>query len=224
MHILVVGSEVSFQEVKKKFGPDHVYQLAPNHPEAQPLLPHNGVVFDFLLMDDPAMQLIYTGFSGEVFVHSVNTCLAQSINCPPAVIFGFNGWPGCVERPLLEVALVRPGDRDKLASVCDRLSTGFRVVDDRVGLVTPRMISMVVNEAYYTVQDGTAKRADIDLAMQLGTNYPQGPFAWCERVGITNIYHLLDALFQDTRDERYRIAPLLKKEYLRSLTATRYES
>jgi 3-hydroxybutyryl-CoA dehydrogenase len=129
-----------------------------------------------------------------------------------------------VERPLLEVALVRPGDRDKLASVCDRLSTGFRVVDDRVGLVTPRMISMVVNEAYYTVQDGTAKRADIDLAMQLGTNYPQGPFAWCERVGITNIYHLLDALFQDTRDERYRIAPLLKKEYLRSLTATRYES
>jgi 3-hydroxybutyryl-CoA dehydrogenase len=73
---------------------------------------------------------------------------------------------------------------------------------------------MIINEAYYTVQEGTATRADIDLAMKLGTNYPYGPFEWCERIGLEHVYHLLEAVYDDTKDERYKIAPLLKKEYL----------
>jgi 3-hydroxybutyryl-CoA dehydrogenase len=73
---------------------------------------------------------------------------------------------------------------------------------------------MIINEAYYTVQEGTASREDIDLAMKLGTNYPYGPFEWCQRIGIKYIFELLTAVYEDTKDERYRICPLLKKEYL----------
>ena len=50
---------------------------------------------------------------------------------------------------------------------------------------------MIINEAYYTVQEGTASREDIDLGMKLGTNYPMGPFEWSQAWGLNNIYELL---------------------------------
>ena len=71
---------------------------------------------------------------------------------------------------------------------------------------------MIINEAYYTLQEGTASRADIDTAMKLGTNYPFGPFEWSKRIGIKTIVKLLDNIYADTHDERYKICPLLRSE------------
>lgn len=76
---------------------------------------------------------------------------------------------------------------------------------------------MIINEAYFTVQEGTASKTDIDLGMKLGTAYPKGPFEWCEEIGIANVYETLAALYEDTGDERYKICPMLKTEYLKSL-------
>jgi 3-hydroxybutyryl-CoA dehydrogenase len=91
------------------------------------------------------------------------------------------------------------------------------VVADRVGFVAPRVICMIINEAFYTVQEGTASKEDIDQAMKLGTNYPYGPFEWCEKIGVIQVYELLDVVYNDTKDERYKIAPLLKQSYLQAL-------
>lgn len=109
-----------------------------------------------------------------------------------------------------------PDEEHVLKRICDELKTDFLLVDDRIGLVTPRVICMIINEAYYTVQEGTASREDVDMAMKLGTNYPYGPFEWCNRIGIKHVYELIEALYDDTQDERYKICPLLKKEYLRA--------
>jgi len=76
---------------------------------------------------------------------------------------------------------------------------------------------MIINEAYYAVLEGTATREDVDLAMKLGLNYPFGPFEWSNRIGVKHVYELLEAVYEDTRDERYKICPLLKKEYLAAL-------
>jgi 3-hydroxybutyryl-CoA dehydrogenase len=84
----------------------------------------------------------------------------------------------------------------------------------RVGLISPRVVLMIINEAFYTLQEGTASREDIDKGMKLGTAYPQGPFEWCEKIGIKDVYETLKALYDDTLDERYRICNLLKTEYL----------
>ena len=65
-----------------------------------------------------------------------------------------------------------------------------------------------------TVQEGTATREDIDIGMKLGTNYPKGPFEWLNEIGIENVYKVLEAIYQDTKEERYKICPLLKEEYL----------
>ena len=105
-------------------------------------------------------------------------------------------------------------DKEKLSLMCGKLETDFEIVEDRVGMVTPRVICMIINEAFYTLQEGTAEKEDIDLGMKLGTNYPNGPFEWAEKIGIKNVYELLESVYEDTKEERYKICPRLKKEYL----------
>ena len=83
---------------------------------------------------------------------------------------------------------------------------------DEPGLVSARVISMIINEAFFALGENVSSIEEIDLAMKLGTNYPYGPFEWSEKIGLQNIYHLLHKLSQT--DKRYLIAPLLEKKYL----------
>ena len=133
-------------------------------------------------------------------------------------LFGFNGLPTFLDRDLLEVSLYQKNDKEVLHQICEALGTDYLVVDDRIGMVTPRVIFMIINEAFYTLQEGTASIEDIDKGMKLGTNYPYGPFEWCDKIGIENVYEVLEAIYEDTKDERYKTCPLLKKKYLAAYT------
>jgi 3-hydroxybutyryl-CoA dehydrogenase len=178
------------------------------------------VVFDFLVDPKPDQLEFYRGIQSPVFINTAKISLLrlnQILNPPlPIHQFGFAGLPTFLNREILEVSLHHAGHREKLNDVCNKLNTSFQTVEDRVGLVTPRVICMIINEAYFTVQEGTASREDIDLAMKLGTHYPFGPFEWCQKIGVRHVYELLQAVYADTRDERYEVCPLLKNEYLRS--------
>ena len=135
---------------------------------------------------------------------------------------GINALPTLIERTTLECTnpfQLPEASLEELASLLGYQQ--IEVVGSRVGLITPRVICMIINEAFYTVQEGTANREDINLAMQLGTNYPKGPFEWCDAIGIQNVYEVLEAMYNDTKDERYKICSLLKQEYLKSSILTR---
>jgi 3-hydroxybutyryl-CoA dehydrogenase len=218
MKILVIGEPTSFEECKKKLGSVHAYSWIGGHSEAEDFLDDNDLVFDFLIDEDPHEFGIYADKKVTVFLNTCKISLSElthlADNTMACTIFGFNGFPTLFDRSVLEVALWQNKSEDKLKTICDQLGTEFLVVDDRVGLVTPRVIAMIINEAYYTVQEGTATRENIDTAMKLGTNYPYGPFEWCNRIGVSHVYELLEAIYDDTKDERYKICPLLKKEYL----------
>ena len=69
---------------------------------------------------------------------------------------------------------------------------------------------MIINEAYFGLGDDLSTKAGIDTAMKLGTNYPYGPFEWCEKIGTEKIYSLLKKL--EATNSRYTPAPLLAKE------------
>lgn len=142
--------------------------------------------------------------------------LAEAGTAPAGPLIGMNTLPTFIDRELLECCAPRSSDQKAAESIFDSLNLNSRFVDSRVGLVTPRIVCMIINEAYYTVQEGTASKQDIDLGMKLGTAYPKGPFEWCDEIGIDNVYETLEALYQDTKDERYKICSLLKKEYLQS--------
>ncbi len=69
---------------------------------------------------------------------------------------------------------------------------------------------MIINEAYYALGDGVSSKADIDIAMKLGTGYPYGPFEWSQLIGLKNINELLLQLMK--LDKKYSPAPALTKE------------
>ena len=80
------------------------------------------------------------------------------------------------------------------------------------GFTYPRTLSTLINEAYFALEDGLATREDMDQAMSFGVNYPRGLFDWSKKVGVKPISMLLQSLYQQSGDPRYRQAPYLKLE------------
>jgi 3-hydroxybutyryl-CoA dehydrogenase len=92
-----------------------------------------------------------------------------------------------------------------LANAGIRLPEG----DTRSGEIITRILSMIINEAAYAVGESVASVRDIDIAMRLGTNYPQGPLKWGDEIGLDLIQAILKSLMASLTDPRYRSAPLL---------------
>ena len=84
-------------------------------------------------------------------------------------------------------------------------------VTDGAGLTFPRILSMIINEAARSLEEGVAKADEIDVAMRLGVNYPQGPLRWGDQIGLDEVLAVLEGLQTETGDDRYRPAPLLRK-------------
>lgn len=169
--------------------------------------------------DTPEHLHHYLHLEFPVLVSAAKTQLARQLagqTCTTP-IFGFNALPTFINLALLEATCYNADQKPVLEELAAQLGWQCTWVDDRVGMVTPRIIFMIINEAYYTVQEGTAGKADIDTGMKLGTNYPYGPFEWAGLVGTKDVYELLNAVYEDTRDERYKICPLLKTEYYKAL-------
>lgn len=82
--------------------------------------------------------------------------------------------------------------------------------DLEIGFTFPRIISMIMNEAYFSLEEELATDEDIDRAMKYGVNYPLGPVEWSQEIGAAPIVMLLDELYQVTGDSRYRVSKLLR--------------
>jgi 3-hydroxybutyryl-CoA dehydrogenase len=211
MDILIVGTQEQAEECRQKFGGNHIIHSAPPFDVSGPLAENAGVVFDFSTPDRPNA---YTPIQIPVFFDTSIVRLADVIlRIGPSsnLVFGFCGLRTFLNREILEVACRSKGDLPFLASICKELGTDYRVVADQSGMVTPRVICMIINEAYCTLEEGTATREDIDLAMKLGTNYPLGPFEWGERIGLGNVVAVLNAARLETGDGRYKVCDLLQQ-------------
>jgi 3-hydroxybutyryl-CoA dehydrogenase len=84
-------------------------------------------------------------------------------------------------------------------------------VDDVAGLVVLRTVAMLANEAADAVTQGIASAADIDLAMQKGVNYPRGPLAWADALGLAFVRDTLVHLAAHYGEDRYRLSPLIAR-------------
>ena len=84
-------------------------------------------------------------------------------------------------------------------------------VKDTPGLTFPRILSLIINEAARSLEEGVASAEEIDVAMRLGVNYPQGPLRWADQIGLDEVVAVLEGLQRETGDDRYRPATLLKK-------------
>jgi 3-hydroxybutyryl-CoA dehydrogenase len=119
----------------------------------------------------------------------------------------FNGWPGFFEKNTWEIS----GELSHQAlAILKTLNKEVIKVTDHPGFISARILSMIINEAYYAAGESVGTKEEIDIAMKLGTNYPYGPFEWAEMIGIHNIYNLLTRL--SVTDDRYQPSPLLTKQ------------
>ena len=84
-------------------------------------------------------------------------------------------------------------------------------LDDVAGLAVMRIVAMLANEAADAVVQGVADPGAIDLAMQQGVNYPRGPLAWADAIGVTAIRDVLAHLALHYGEDRYRISPLVAR-------------
>ena len=162
-----------------------------NHPDADAffLLKQNG-------------NFNYTETGKPVFINSVTVTLNE-LNAPDNVL-RINGWNTFLQRPLWEIAGVI---NDNCKTIVEELNKKIVVVKDEAGLVSAKIIAMIINEAYFALGDNVSTTTEIDIAMKLGTNYPYGPFEWAEKIGIDNVVTLLQKL--SLSDNRYQPAPML---------------
>ena len=104
-----------------------------------------------------------------------------------------NGWNTFLKSATIE-ASAGTANRAKAENVFDCFHKKISWLPDTPGFVTPRVVSMMINEAYMALQDGVSTMEEIDIAMKLGTNYPYGPFEWAEKIGREKITALLEKL------------------------------
>lgn len=223
MKILVTGEEERAAELRQRL--QHVSGIEVDYTDGdeEEDFREYDLLFDLNFDDDPSLMAHYSLLRDKpVFVNAVKLSLNEAVYSSGAKcrcqLFGINALPTFITQPLWEVSLYRKFQSPELERLMKHFGISYQVVEDRVGLVKPRIIFMIINEACYTLQEGTASIEDIDLSMKLGTNYPYGPFEWCDKIGVTNVFESLAALYEDTKDERYKICPLLKHKYLRNET------
>lgn len=84
----------------------------------------------------------------------------------------------------------------------DALGKGAVLVEDLPGLFLGRVVGSIVNEAVIAVSEGVAEAAEIDVAMRLGVNYPEGPIAWGREIGGARVAQILRRL-ADEEDEAF---------------------
>jgi 3-hydroxybutyryl-CoA dehydrogenase len=142
-----------------------------------------------------------------VFIAGITGTLKEH-HCPQHFI-RLNTWPGMLSRAYMECVAsetIRP-EAEKVLKV---LHKKVEWLPDTPGMVSPKVLSMIINEAWFAFEEGVSTKNDIDTAMKLGTNYPLGPFAWGNQIGLHRVCRLLSVLAAE--NERYRVATSLLME------------
>ncbi|HLF44991.1 MAG TPA: 3-hydroxyacyl-CoA dehydrogenase family protein [Chitinophagaceae bacterium] len=131
---------------------------------------------------------------------------------PEEIIPGFiriNGWPTFLKREIIECSNSSEETKKAGERIFSALGKKANWVPDIAGFITPRIIALIINEAYLAMEEEVSTKEEIDTAMKLGTNYPYGPFEWAEKIGFKKIHDLLIILSE--KESRYQPAPLLIK-------------
>src|SRR5438132_4627431 len=123
--------------------------------------------------------------------------------------------------PMMKLVEVIRGSETSDATValikelCTKLGKDAVEVRESPGFVVDRLLVPMMNEAFNLLQEGVASAEDIDKAMKLGTNMPMGPFELADYTGLDIGLDVMEVLFRETGDPKFRPSTLLRK-YVRA--------
>jgi 3-hydroxybutyryl-CoA dehydrogenase len=133
----------------------------------------------------------------------------------PNRVVGYGLLPPISTTGLVEFAAALQTDFDhatRARRFWEGLDFGVVRVPDSVGLVRPRIICSIINQAAYTLMETGINVEDLDTAMQLGMNYPRGPLTWADEIGLDVVVGTLEAMQRYWGQGRYHPAPLLRQK------------
>jgi len=200
MQLVVVADDDQREEIRKKnINPDTELIFIN---DIENIADHNSAIA-ILLLDDK-MEDFLVDTNKPVIINST----AKTLNeiRLPANYSRINGWPGFLQREIWELAT---NNEQLVKPIFEESGWKYKLVKDEPGLVSGRIISMIINEAWFAWGDDVSSKEEIDNAMKLGTNYPFGPFEWGEKIGLEKIYDLLKRLSE--KEQHYQAAPALEK-------------
>jgi 3-hydroxybutyryl-CoA dehydrogenase len=142
-------------------------------------------------------------------------CAAGSLSMldPGGGAVGFHALPPFEETRLVELTR-GPYSAQSAASAAEHffatLGKHTAWVGDAPGLVLGRIVCQVINEAAFALAERVGSANDVDAGMVHGLNYPRGILRWGDAIGLDHVLAVLDGLYEERREERYRAAPLLR--------------
>jgi 3-hydroxybutyryl-CoA dehydrogenase len=209
------------------------YLFAQHGPETSPLAHMPGYlkeVADTLdltveaVIGDPLLKQQTIKALNEAFIGTAEPLLTAALNASATQVGGWSvepqnviGWaclPPLAASRTIEVlpgTLTGPAMLAKAQDFISSLGKEPVLIGDTVGGVLPRVVASLINEAAFALMEEVASAEDIDQAMQLGTNYPQGPLAWGDTIGLDQVLGIMAALGETYGVDRYRPAPLLRR-------------
>lgn len=139
------------------------------------------------------------------------TAIAKNIKHPVVGMHFFN------PAPVMKLVEVIAGVNSPEAAVQTVKEIATKInktpveVTEAAGFIVNRILIPEINEAAYIKMEGVASIADIDAAMKLGANVPMGPLELGDYIGLDIVVAIMDVMFNNTHDAKYRCCPLLRK-------------
>lgn len=143
-------------------------------------------------------------------------CAAGSLAAldPGGASVGFHALPPFEEARLVELTC-GPDTGSAAVNAAEQFfrALGKHVlwVKDCPGLVLGRIVAQLVNEAAFALVERVGSARDIDAGLVYGMNYPRGALEWGDQIGLDHVLSILDGLYEERHEERYRAAPLLRE-------------
>ncbi|WP_026835752.1 3-hydroxyacyl-CoA dehydrogenase family protein [Eubacterium xylanophilum] len=133
-----------------------------------------------------------------------------------------------LDRPVIGMHFFNPADRmklievirggnttdemnDKIIEISKEIGKTPVQINEAAGFAVNRLLITMINEACYEVMEGVASVEDIDTSMKLGCNHPMGPLELGDFIGLDICLAIMDVLYDEFSDSKYRACPLLRK-------------
>ena len=100
---------------------------------------------------------------------------------------------------------------EKIKKISEDLGKTPVQVNEAAGFVVNRILVHMINEGIFVYSEGVSDIAGIDTAMKLGCNHPMGPLELGDYIGLDIVLAIMDVLYSETGDSKYRACPLLRK-------------